>query len=1049
MYKGVYKMDYKKILAAAAITTTAIVIPVATQAATVPNNTIPTMNATFKDMSLDVPAFVQQANVGSTISVGFSFPAQTTIASYEWYIYDNGAYFLLTSEKDMLIDIPPLASGKSLRLVVTTPTGEQYRADLPVKQLELVDDLPMDIYLNDRVINDPSTVSLAANDVLSVENLEILGKNGEELTTLQAEISYQWYFTTPTGEIETSSLITEATNASFSIPKDAYFRTLQSFKVRVDIEVPDAGVKKSYYSQPITLNIAPAENLIAEINALFETPYKYSATAGDFLAFKAHVNALLKSYNALSINSKLLITNYDQLLNAQTHVQTVEPLIKLLEAFHSEKQAFDAAETELKHAKLLEQFAQIEKVYKRLGGLQRSLLDLTDDFGNNYVEEMFKFLRNIKELEDNSDTTAETINQINSDIMALFLNNGADFVKEYELNGATREEFATRVLLLQERAAAVDKVHQPVLHTTLLKNAKKDLQKAHSVAEKIKKVGLTSGIKQINAAAAARQAYNKLSTLQKSLIAPEEFELLTGTEDTAEQRAADIIAGIDQLITNGTYNVGDEFTFNNTNYSFAAALDYLAQAYKSLNAGARVKVTNIEQLKIATRDFKAASKVITNINKAVLLYEAAGNAENTQSALRKAYAAYSTAYKGYVKLSPLQRSMLNGNNSMEDDIEAFLSDYASLSDLVNMPADDSAAAETYDAGKVANVVSLLEELEASISTNPTTLEDVQAKIAAIKTAYSDLKGAEKKNVFNYSVLSTANSVANKASTVQKRLRAAHASNSQSKLSSALTAYSKLTAPQRQLIVSTAEEVAGLLTEMQPDYAEIKDALAILADELTGLNIANVTELVQGVPAKELKALPYYKEYQDALKQKAVVDNFVGKINKLGENPSFSKRQTALANYKKLTTTQAELFAESYTEFAELLESWDTELLDVSTNLNDRIGNLLVSGVYSADEVTGEGLEFVDNFIAYINELEDEYKALDQKERRLITHKGYFSIAKKDAKAIQPLIRLVATIEGAETNMRASLITQAERTFDRLSVQQQQLFELSGVVIPAE
>ncbi|MER2191555.1 MAG: hypothetical protein ABS951_11410 [Solibacillus sp.] len=1012
---------------------------------------IQTMAATFHDLNDDPPTDVTSAEalVNAPISVGFPPPIETTtITKYEWYIYNaaTNQYYLLTSERDMLIDIPPLASGKTLRLIITTANDEKFRADLKVKELELADEIPMDILLNNREIPETGDVSLAPNDVLSVENLEIVGKNGELLSKSQANISYQWFFTTADGEPTTSSLITDATNVSFSIPRDAYYRTLQSFKVRIDIDIPDAGVKKSYYSQPITLNIVPAEDLVREINALFESTYKYSQAGGDFDAFEANIAALQKSYNALSINSKVLVTNYDKLQNAQMHVQVVKPILKQLDAFNLEKQAFDAEETELKHAKLLEQFEQIEKQYKKLTGLQRSLFDLTEDFGNNYMEEMFKFLKNIKEIEDNGDTTAETIKKINNDILALYLDSEA-FVKEYNLDDGTREEFAAKVQALQARAATVDKVHQSVLYTTALKNAKTDVKKAASVAEKIYKVSITAGTKRVNAALAARQAYNKLSVLQKSLITEEELNTLLETEEAAEIRTDDIIKWIDQLLENGAYNVGSEFTFNDNVYTFAGALEYLTQAYKSLNSSTRQRVANYNLLKQAQKDFKAASKVINNINKAVLLYEAAGNVENAQAALRKANSSYRTAYKSYVKLTPLQRTMLNNNNSLEDDIAAFLDDYASLSDLVNVPEADSPAANKYDEAKVANVVGLLETLETNVTTNVTTLEDVQAKIAEIKAAYRALTAPEKKNVYNYSILATANSIATKASSVQKKLRAAQASNNEAKLTSALAAYRKLSIPQQQLILTAAQEVTVSLGGMQPDYSAINEALVELKNELNVENIVAVTELIQGLSPKELKNLVYYKDYQEALKQKNIVDKFVTNINKLGENPSYSKRQTALLNYKKLTTTQSDLLAVSYTDFYDLLEEWDDELNDDSTDLNDRIGNVLVAEVYQVDEVVGEGLEFTASFLEYIAQLEEEYKALDMKERRLITHKSFFTIAKRDAKAIEPLIRLVESIENVETNVRAGLILQAERTYDRLTTQQQNLFDQSGVEIP--
>lgn len=1014
-------------------------------------NAMPMTNMAFYDVSLETPTPVTEALVNRPLSVEVNLLDinDTTITKYEWYVVHNNQYHLLSGETDMLLDVPTLASGKQLELVITTEAGKKYKQDVAVKKLELVDDMPMTLKLNGAKLP-VENISIAPNDVLSIEDIEIIGDSGEELLLSQATISYQWYFTGQGGVPNTSSLITDATNVTYMIPTDAFFRTLQSFKVRIDIEVADAGIKKSYYSPVVTLSIAPAEDLVTKIDALFETSTTYSKTNPDFTAFEADLKALQKSYNDLSINSKPLVTNYPKLQAAISNVALVKPLIKELEVFHEAKQEFDSASSELKHAQLMKHFEALEKQYKKLDTLQRSLLELTEDFGGNYVEETFKYLKNITDLESNTDTTAQTINDINGEILDLY-EDATAFVKAYNLAGESREAFSKKIVALQAKAATVDKVHRSVLHTSVLTAAKKDVRKADSIGVKIAKLTTYTGTKRVRAAESIRLDYNKLSTTQKSLVTSDELELLEYAEQTESDRIKVLLETIDALQNNGSYRAADLFPINELDYTFATVLDYLAESYKTLSISGKKLVTNYDSLKRAQKDLKATKKVIVAINKANLAHEAANDTSTEAEelkALRSAYTKYRSAYKGYIKLTTLQRSILENGNSIDDTpINEFLSNYISLTDLLNVPqSDDDDDEVEFDSGAVAQVVSLLDTLERSVTTEPSTLETVQTRIAEIRAAYKALNAAEKKNVYNYSVLAAANTVASKANAVNKKLNAALVANTEAKLTAALSAYERLTLPQQRLITAAASEVSIRLTDMQPDFTEIEEAMDALMNELSVDTIEAVTEAVQGLSQKELKKIPNYKVYEAALKHKKLIDTFIVKMDKLGEDPSYSKKQTILSAYKKLTETQTEFFERSYSAHNELIQEWNDTLTTTSQDLNNLIGGLLVGDTYYAD-IDGTELEFIENFRVYLEELTKQYKVLDQKEKKLVTHNRFIKIAEKDAKAVEAVITLVERFNEAEDGYKPSIFDQWERAYNRLSVQQQSLYSLSQTEDP--
>lgn len=1163
MLKGDVQMDYKKILAATAVTSAAIVVPVVVQAAVENNNDLTTQDTykygekieavkqltiskddgttevqnivsyewkiifndgttkilagttnelvipveatdgakievtakvsdelsykkelqisalssqeiTFKDLSLETPATVTEAKINTPISAIFNLQGETitkydeTITKYEWYIVENNKYHLLSSEKDMLIDVPLQASGKKLKLVATTEkvletTKEvnYHTANLDIKQLELLagedeeftEFLEITLKQNGKSIpTDPDLQSLVPGDVLSVAPFNIEGINGEVILPSQAKIQYQWFFTSEDGK--TSSIITNATNATFTIPTDAFYRALQSYKVRIDIEVPNAGVQKIYFSQSVNLSAVLATDLVDEIDALFEDKqYKKDVFSDDFASFEDKLKNLKNSYELLSTNSKLLVTNYAKLQQAMTDMQLVKPLLAEIQKFEQNISSSDEL-TQATHATFVKQYDAIYNKYLKLDTLQRSLLNFAysdSTYDAALFEQWNQYLKNMKfDSEDLNGyaSTAKQVSDIIADISDLYKDVDA-LVKQYEPMEIS--DFRTTVNALNAKIKKIDKVYQPLQYTTLLKTALTDAKKAESTITKIKLIENSTGSKKTKAIEAAQKEYNKLNSLQKSLISSTYTEALNESATELQIKVSTLVTAIDKLRTENEYAQVDDFE---------AHVKQLLETYKTLSSTDKKLITNYSKLVQASKDSIAAKKFILATNKSEealnkLLESTQEITDTVQLKIdRTTLTKYTAIYKAYLKLTPLQKSLVTNHTELEVDIETVIETFQNLTELLNLPSDtdlevnEETGLANYVQANVDNVITLLTRLESTVmsSTSSSSVSEANTLINQIKADYKVLKPLEKKNVHNYPVLASASKIVKGAESVQMKLKVAVSANTESKLASAFAAYNKLIQVQKELIdnddVVDIDEARDLLAQFQPDQSLLEERFGAFDSEITKEMIDGVTQVISGLSSKQLKVIPQYTKYQTALKDLKAVDSFVKKLDKLETNPTYSKKQSILTAFNKLTDAQIELFNGStfYDTRRVLLDLWNKELVTNSNDLNVEIGDLFNASinVYVGSKFTTTG---IDGFLELINGFEARYKKLDSKEKKLVTNYALLKTAVKDEKAVRAVLVLAEKNQTAPADQKEALDLQLQRAINKLTAQQLSLYKL--------
>ena len=993
------------------------------------------------------------------------------VTGYQWYIVNENSYELLTGETDSDIDIPLKASGKHLMLVLATKENHYYASTVKVMPLEIKEDFEVK-FLVDGKDQNSTNLALVPGDKLSIKNFAVMGTNGELLTSSQYEITYQWYVI---NDSESKILLTDATSSSYTIPLDSEKKGYKRFSVDVTITIPS--IEKSY---PVTgiaeLNADPTSDLINYISRIVNSSTK--EYAADFLGsdfkpeevkefdkFKANVSFLNTKYKNLSTNSQKLITNYAVLQQANQDIQMVAPLISELEKFSQAKVAYE--DSKLKHADLLKQFSKIQSSYNKLTKLQRSLLAFTE-FNNNYVDAMQDWLKKSEVSTGGSSSeylTYQKIGDINEEI-SKFID---IYNKEYSFDG-TLEEFSTEVKTLLSKASAIEKTYLPLINTTILKTAQNDIKKAQKVIDALNKIStITDPKKKTTAIVAAQKAYNNLNPYQASLIT--DLTNLKPSEEAKEnlELITELIDRIKDLKPLQEYNLDI--------VSLEIELDEIQSIYKTLSSTDKKLVTNYAVVNQVKKDLNVAKKVAIAINNAYLIHEEAKEASDEKQklkALKSAQSKYASAYKAYVKLTKLQQSiLLEDNDFLEESIDSFLGYYAELTELVKTPEfkdTDEKADEKFDESKVSEVISLIESIDGILASPDNKLSELEGAINAAKVGYKALTSYEKKRIYNYSLISSANSTLTKAKSEQKKLQTAIATNDLKKITSAITSYNKLTNTQKALILAVYEQAQALIGADNVSTDDIADAIKALNMDYTATAIKEIQKSMALLSTKEQKAIVGYTTYQASLKDLKAVESFIAKMDKLGTSPTYSNKQSIFASYNKLTQKQVVLF-ESYEGTnespAEMLSAWMEGLDTNAKTLNSFIGDLIINGQYQDSKlndsspysftmVTGEGAAYLNSFDQFLKDVDAEYKKLDSKERKLITHYSFIKTAQNDLKAVRKVVELEEQVvaeknnnddDNTESAKVLALKKQWEQAYNRLTVQQQSLYSLTSPTLP--
>ncbi|AWE07752.1 hypothetical protein DCE79_10310 [Lysinibacillus sp. 2017] len=1015
---------------------------------------------------------VETATINSSITAkGYKVDTGEVVTGFQWYIVDTNTYNfeLLSGETDVELDVPFKAQGKQLLFVVSTKQGNYYTSVIDVEEIVVEEnDTKFELALNGTTTSNIDEVELVAGDVVSVKNITVDGGNNVKLTASQFDVKYQWYaITKEDNKVNSTILVKDATNASFTVPADSAKKEYGQFMVEIYISVPQIEFDFMY---PVFVGnkLAVSEILETYITNLVDSSskayqldikapdYTDDMTLTGFMRFKSYVSFLNSEYEKLSPNRKQLISNYALLQEANQDVQAFTKFYDEYKKFVDLKMNFE--NKTVKHADLTKKFATLKTAYNKLTAKQRSLMPLAG-IETNYVDIMQEWLNKSATSYDSKDyITYKIIDDLNKEIVGLLILNTTSednttygnaylIAREYDMFPfESIVEFQSKVKTLTEEAAKVDKTFQPLIYTSVLKTAQTNAKKAQAVVDKINLIeNAKDSKKKASAIIAANKLYDKLTALQKSLIL--NIKALTPEETDAQDEASEVVEELRDLIS----GLKD---YTESTEDLTLTIEEITTQYKLLSPADKKQVTNYSTVAQVKKDVKAADKVVKAFAAAEKLEDDANtidsdNVKGIISKLKSAKTKYQAAYKAYIKLTPTVRILVDSSISEKDLIESF--------DIIIKGIDteiDKLSEVTVTDSKASTLIDEITKFEAEVTKGSTDTTVALTTLNSLKTQYKALSSVDKKKVYNYSTLSTINANISKAKTAETKLQAALKDGSESKLTTALTAFKKLTEIQQGLVSkSILDDVNTALEDIQDgktDKSDLEFMFETLAGEYGYEDVKSAQKEANRLSAKELKAIKNYNAYQNALKELKAVESFIAKIDKLGDTPTYSKKQTIITNYNKLTAKQAMIF-ESMDGYPQIISEMIKKLTTSSKNLNEFIGSLLVSGQYDlkasfneVPEVKGEALSFVTSFDEFLAAIDSEYKKLDSKEKKLVPHYSIVTQAKKDSKAIKSVIELAVKYNASSVDSKGSdeLKVQWERAFNKLSAQQQSLFNLA-------
>lgn len=993
---------------------------------------------------LDPLDIIDSPRVNTTISMtNIKLPAVASaeiITGYEWYLVENDQYKSLVGENELDLNIPIEFSGKEVMFVVKTQSGKLFKKIIDIDPLTIdLDGLDHLVKINGVIKEDYLFYDYLPGDKIELILPDIYGNGGQLITKDDYEVKYNWVALNGNYNI---FAIPNANTNTLIVPVDSAKKDYQQFKVSYTIKVPGinsiSGVK--------TIDFGVLTTKIPELEAAIN---ELSADSG-YELLKTEVESLLNIYNELNTTAKSSVKNYSKLAAYDQALKIVLPLNKqLTELNKSYSDYLNQSELSVKQAELLKAAKILRQSYNKFTALQKSIFDNFDysqDLPN--VNELYEWIVKIDE-DDALYSSTKAVVEFNTKVEETVFNSEEHtYQLDAELNNLTALlDMENNVNNYLDEAKTVDKAYQALLKINTLKMAQGDIKKARSVIEKINKIEpITDKRKQASAIIAAEKAYNKLNLAQTTLIS-ETTLLKLMNPSTGDSENPEVLE--DEDVVSLIERIGELQSSNMTIDDLELELSEIAIEYKLLTSAQKKLVTNYRSVSAVKKDVAAAKRVANAIVKAEDAKVDADSYANDDkrskyiSKMKSTQSKFNSAYKAYAKLTATQKALIDGA-ALEEAVK----------DIKNMiDNEEFAGKEDYTSGSTSSLIQRIEEIQVILAEAETAgAEDtlsgsdldmgLKELLNDAKTMYKELNSFEKKLVYNYGVISTASSHLTKATNVKKRLVAA---TDEKKFNTAKKAFDKLQAVQKGLILATYTNAFESLVEDDSPLADLDANLSSFfeVDDLSNFDRVAFEELqneLKLLSTKELKSLKDYSKYQALLKDLKAVDSFVAKMLKLGNNPTYSKKESNYKSYLKLTRNQQQLFnsyenpdqESEYDYLFDLLDNWNKEAASKAEDLNRQIAEIIVDGSYGLMPNGDTSLEKLNQFELIITNITKDYKALDSKERKLVVNYSFLKNAEKDIKAVRKVLQLKA-----DSNTAA----QFEQAYNKLTVDQKSLYNL--------
>ncbi|MGE8005588.1 hypothetical protein [Lysinibacillus sp. NPDC093216] len=876
-----------------------------------------------------------QNTVNETLKASIeNLPANSIVKGYQWYYVDgsnDSTNKPISGATTASFTIPVEAAGKAVFVEATTTNGDKYKSEpRSINELKLSITAP-------RI--DSSSNYAVPGELVQVAGAIVTDDAGAKLKSSQITYSYQWFYKVG----ESFTIIDGATNDTYRIPNNALSIGITDIMVNVKAKVGTAFVE-SEFSSVVTVSNEPSESMIKEIKTLLINDNKYNVKSLE--SFKAEVTALESKYQALSTAAKANVTNYDVLKRAAADVDLIS---KLNEKVDKVK--------EVNEKDLPKYLKEIDESYDKFDLLQRSL-DINDALYNS-IKNILIDPSHIEEFKE-----VRRLNQAIVELLA-YKNSFVTYVP------TSIESLQTAVETIEKDIAKLSQTYRAtVQNQTILSDAKSDIKKIEQFIKLFDKLSQNdSPSKQVTTAKSIRTSYEKLTYKQLQLVPAKYISTLLQAENAENSQIDRLNIEIDNYVG----DVDDSYPIDPSVTSWQSHVNNvnrIINEYKGLTKNSAAKIVGYDSMVTLQKDFKAAEKIIKDMDAYQKLSVTPGVAES------KLKTNYTNVLKAYNKLTSLQQSLVYNAND-------FLLNTPTITVDLNgkEPADKAAAlALKADVDKLTDVTKY-------------TFTQFESAVNAATTKYKNLSSAGRKYVTNYYLLTAASKDLSGVKSFHKKVQTAReetdATKQAKKIQTVQTAYAKLPANQQFLAKQQYEDLLNHRLEdvNAPDITKLNNEIAkIVSNDTYTVSIEKINELstqYNKLSSSDKKRITNASILTTAVSDVKKVESFMKTYEKsFTNNPT-----TVIKAFYKLTSKQMSLVSPEIRQSIIDKDQGQQQSNESALKLVESINSLLVNG------------EYIDDLETKVKEIRTAYDGLSASEKSIVKNYSKLTQAESDLKKV--------------------------------------------------
>lgn len=861
-----------------------------------------------------------------------NLPANSIVKGYQWYYVggsNDSTNKPISGATTASFTVPVEAAGKAVFVEATTTKGDKYKSEpRSINELKLSITKPR--------IESSSNYAVPGESV-QVGGAIVTDEAGAKLQSNQITYSYQWFYKVG----ESFTIIDGATSDTYKIPNNALTNGITDIMVKVQAKVGTSLVE-SVESDVITVSNEPSDSMIEEIKSLLINDNKYNVTSLE--SFKAKVTELESKYQALSAAAKANVKNYDVLKRAAADVDLISKLNEKVDKIN-----------EVNEKDLSKYLKEVEEAYDKFDLLQRSL-DLNDVLYNS-IKNILKDPTDIEDFKE--------VRRLNQEIVALL-----DYKSSFVTYVPTSiESLRSAVETIEKDIAKLSPNYRAtVQNQSILSDAKSDIKKVEQLIKLFDKLSpKDSPSKQVTTAKSIRTAYEKLTYKQLKLVPEKYMNTLLQAENAENSQIDSLNREIDSYVG----DVDDSYPIDPSKDSWQGHINNvnrIINEYKSLTKNSAAKIVGYNSLLTLQKDFKAAEKIIKDMDAYQKLSETPGVAES------KLKTNYTNVLKAYNKLTSLQQSLVYNAND-------FLLNTPTITVNVNgkEPADKAAAlALKADVEKLANVTKY-------------TFAQFESAVNAATTKYKNLSSGGRKYVTNYYLLTAANKDLSGVKSFHKKVQTARqetdAAKQAKKIQTVQTAYAKLPANQQHLAKQQYEDLLNNRLEDAPDVTTLNNEIAkMVSNDTYTVSIEKINEL--STQYKKLSSSDKKRITNASILTTAVADvKKVESFMKTYEKSFTSNPTTVIKAFNKLTSKQMSLVSPEIRQSIIDKDKGQQQSNEGALKLVEAINSLLVNG------------EYIDDLETKVKEIRTTYDGLSASEKSVVKNYSKLTQAESDLKKV--------------------------------------------------